>query len=77
MAPSRDDVRSRDHPKLIQAIQRAFGKDAFMPVLYLDSSCFSGYNIYDNLKKCKPFIFQNCKKKPNGETPFGFSDLKS
>lgn len=42
-------VQKSLYPKLIQAIQRAFGKDAFMPVLYLDSSysrCLNRDGLY-------------------------------
>lgn len=42
-------VQESLYPKLIQAIQRAFGKDAFMPVLYLDSSysrCLNRDGLY-------------------------------
>lgn len=42
-------VQASLYPKLIQAIQRAFGRDAFMPVLYLDSSysrCLNRDGLY-------------------------------
>lgn len=42
-------VQSSLYPKLIQAIKRSFGEDAFMPVLYLDSSysrCLNRDGLY-------------------------------
>ena len=42
-------VRESLYPKLIKAIQRTFGEDAFMPVLYLDSSysrCLNRDGLY-------------------------------
>lgn len=42
-------VRNSLYPKLIKAIQRTFGEDAFMPVLYLDSSysrCLNRDGLY-------------------------------
>ena len=42
-------VQESLYPKLIRAIQRSFGKDAFMPVLYLDSSysrCLNRDGLY-------------------------------
>lgn len=42
-------VQESLYPKLVRAIQRSFGKDAFMPVLYLDSSysrCLNRDGLY-------------------------------
>lgn len=42
-------VRESLYPKLIKAIQRTFGEDSFMPVLYLDSSysrCLNRDGLY-------------------------------
>lgn len=42
-------VQQSLYPKLIKAIQRSFGEDAFMPVLYLDSSysrCLNRDGLY-------------------------------